>query len=133
MGVTSGTIDATIPASVSEGNGYRVRVVADKPSLKASDNGSDITIKKVTSIAKSNRAISEINLFPNPADTYFVVKNNQLNGEINITISDLTGKEINNYTSSIGKKNSITHLKNGVYIITVNYETQNKRFRLVVE
>lgn len=40
---TDGTINATLPASIS-GNGYRIRVVSSGPVIIGTDNGSDITI-----------------------------------------------------------------------------------------
>ena len=43
---TSGTINATIPANISAGTGYRVRVVSSDPVVTGSDNGSDITINE---------------------------------------------------------------------------------------
>lgn len=132
-GVTSGTIDATIPSSISEGSGYRIRIVTDKPSLKSNDNGSDITIKEVTGLAQSKITNSEMHLYPNPANEYFVIENKYYKGQINITIRDLVGKKIHDWMSSIGKQNSITHLEKGVYFITVNYKNHSKYFRLVVE
>lgn len=42
--VTSGTINATIPAGTAGGSGYRVRVVASAPSVNGSNNGTNIQI-----------------------------------------------------------------------------------------
>jgi hypothetical protein len=42
---TSGTINATIPATVSAGTGYRIRVVSSNPSVDGSNNGSNLTIQ----------------------------------------------------------------------------------------
>lgn len=41
---TDGTIVATIPGSLAEGSGYRIRVVSSAPDITSADNGSDITI-----------------------------------------------------------------------------------------
>ncbi|MDQ3191219.1 MAG: zinc-dependent metalloprotease [Bacteroidota bacterium] len=41
---TSGTISAIIPASVSSGSGYRIRIVSSDPPVTGSDNGSNITV-----------------------------------------------------------------------------------------
>lgn len=40
----SGTISATIPASVPAGNGYLIRVVSDNPVILGSDNGTPLTV-----------------------------------------------------------------------------------------
>ncbi|MFM1875452.1 MAG: hypothetical protein RL266_1189, partial [Bacteroidota bacterium] len=41
---TAGTISATIPASVSAGTGYRIRVVGNDPSTVGSDNGTNLVV-----------------------------------------------------------------------------------------
>lgn len=46
-GTSSGQISATIPAVVTAGTGYRVRVVSSNPSVTGSDNGSDLTVLDV--------------------------------------------------------------------------------------
>lgn len=42
--VTSGTINGTIPNTITGGSGYRVRVVSNNPALISADNGQDLTI-----------------------------------------------------------------------------------------
>lgn len=46
-GTSSGQISATIPAVVTAGTGYRVRVVSSNPAVTGSDNGSDLTVLDV--------------------------------------------------------------------------------------
>jgi len=41
---SSGSISITIPTSVAQGNGYRIRITSSNPVFTSSDNGSDITI-----------------------------------------------------------------------------------------
>ncbi len=43
-GVTSGTINITIPQNASAGSGYRIRVVSSNPAITGTDNGSNIVI-----------------------------------------------------------------------------------------
>ena len=45
---SAGTISATIPASITAGTGYRIRVVGNDPATTGSDNGSDLTIENFT-------------------------------------------------------------------------------------
>lgn len=44
---SQGTIIAVIPFDISEGSGYRVRVVSSNPKVTGSDNGTDITINSL--------------------------------------------------------------------------------------
>ncbi|HNP21544.1 MAG TPA: T9SS type A sorting domain-containing protein [Panacibacter sp.] len=44
----SGNIPVTIPAGLSGGSGYRVRVISSNPSLTSADNGSNITINAIS-------------------------------------------------------------------------------------
>ncbi len=43
-GISSGTINGTIPANTPQGNGYRIRVIASNPSVIGSDNGNGLVI-----------------------------------------------------------------------------------------
>jgi hypothetical protein len=45
---TAGTITATLPASIVNGTGFRVRVVANTPATTGPDNGSNLTIAAPT-------------------------------------------------------------------------------------
>ena len=47
-GTTAGTIEATLPASVANGSGYRIRVAASAPATLSPDNGSNLSIAKPT-------------------------------------------------------------------------------------
>lgn len=47
-GTTSGTINASLPAGLSSGSGYRVRVVSSSPVITGSDNGTDLDIETIT-------------------------------------------------------------------------------------
>ena len=46
-GTTSGQISATVPAVVTAGAGYRIRVVSSSPPVTGTDNGSDLTLLDV--------------------------------------------------------------------------------------
>lgn len=51
----SGTMTVTIPATVSSGSHYRIRVLASAPALTGTDNGSDLQIWNNTIDALPNR------------------------------------------------------------------------------
>lgn len=44
----SGNISSTVPAGLSGGTGYRIRVISSNPSLTSADNGSNIIINAIT-------------------------------------------------------------------------------------
>jgi hypothetical protein len=46
--LTGGTINATLPANVTNGNAYRIRVVASAPATIGPDNGADLSIAAPT-------------------------------------------------------------------------------------
>jgi hypothetical protein len=52
-GINSGNIEAVLPASVANGTGYRIRVVASEPAIIGADNGSNLSITKPTIIINS--------------------------------------------------------------------------------
>ncbi|MBX7108518.1 MAG: T9SS type A sorting domain-containing protein [Chitinophagales bacterium] len=45
---SSGTVNAVIPENTVAGTHYRIRVVADKPKVVGSDNGTDIILQQLT-------------------------------------------------------------------------------------
>jgi hypothetical protein len=47
-GTTAGTLEATLPATVANGSGYRIRVAASAPATISPDNGSNLSIAKPT-------------------------------------------------------------------------------------
>ena len=47
-GTTAGTIEASLPASVANGSGYRIRVAASAPATLSPDNGSNLSIAAPT-------------------------------------------------------------------------------------
>ena len=59
-GVTSGTISATIPTTVTGGSKYRVRVISSIPSATGWDNGSNITINVIRPAASINGTPREL-------------------------------------------------------------------------
>ena len=48
--ITSGTFNDIIPLSITNGNGYRFRVISTNPSITGTENGTDITIFQSPSI-----------------------------------------------------------------------------------
>ncbi|MGB1317036.1 MAG: hypothetical protein ACPG5W_02450, partial [Flavobacteriales bacterium] len=47
----NGTVSATIPASVTAGTGYRIRVVGNDPAINGSGNGSDLEVETFAAVS----------------------------------------------------------------------------------
>ena len=56
--LVGGTITALLPANLSPGTHYRIRVVASNPNTVGRDNGSDLTINSPLSLSASNLTIN---------------------------------------------------------------------------
>jgi len=67
--LTAGTINATLPASIANGNAYRIRVVASAPAVIGADNGSDL------SIAAPTLSIASFDTAPQTGTTYIAGRN----------------------------------------------------------
>jgi hypothetical protein len=82
-------------------------------------------------------AIKSLSMFPNPANQFAILNYvANLNTELQIAISDITGKEIQkHYTqTSIGtniEKLNVEGLKSGVYFITISDGNNSKNIKLI--
>jgi len=75
----------------------------------------------------------DIFVYPNPADDYVIVVS-QKSGTVKISLSDITGRLINNYNTedlSIPLKISLTDLNQGVYILKIDGFENGGTFRVV--
>jgi len=68
-GTTSGSIFCLIPMITPTGTHYRIRVIADQPGIIGYDNGNDITITQINSVASLN-GISGAGIYPNPSGNH---------------------------------------------------------------
>ncbi|MBD2721612.1 T9SS type A sorting domain-containing protein [Hymenobacter armeniacus] len=58
-GTGSGSLGFTLPASTSDGTGYRIRLVSTGPALTSADNGANLTISNLTNVvAGSNSPVA---------------------------------------------------------------------------
>ncbi len=76
--LSAGSISATISASISAGNGYRIRVVGSNPSTIGTDNGSNLTVQNfagptslLASCGNANASLAWTN--PNCFDAIVIV------------------------------------------------------------
>ena len=88
--IYAGSINCTVPVSVSYGTGYRIRVVSSSPAINGSDNGFDLTINNcicnrylnnITILNNSNHYIYRAgNRITAANSTYFIVTGNGSTG-----------------------------------------------------
>lgn len=110
----SGTIDATIPYNVQDGDGYRIRVVSTNYPMTSEDNGYDIGIYGSNGI--DTHFLTNINIYPNPTDDFIKVTSNNVIREINVFSVD--GRMV--YSNSINQNEATIDLSSfnkGIYIV----------------
>lgn len=80
---------------------------------------------------------SNLNLFPNPANQYAILKyESNLVSELNVTISDITGKEVQQQSTQTNAgsntlKLNIETLESGVYFVTISDGENSKKIKLI--
>jgi hypothetical protein len=96
----------------------------------------DFTIQSTVGLNELSTA-SNMSIFPNPAKDYCIVNYESKSASaLNISLFDLTGKEIQQHTfkTSLGNNQfnlDIETLEAGVYFITINDGTASKKIKLI--
>jgi len=151
-------IDATVPAQLEHGTGYRIRIKADSPVVKSSLSGK-ITVKAnndcdsfwlkkpAINITKAAGPDSEnllnvndhLQVFPNPtsgtASVVFIAKTE---GFYSVKVTDVNGKILLNKTGRciIGKNKVSIDINNyvqGIYFVNFNDAHTQRSLKLVKE
>lgn len=118
--VTSGRID------------YQVR--AQNNGLFSQDAQSSMVDCTVLGILSEDKAVS---FYPNPVNGDLVnFSLNGLNGVIDLTIMDISGKILDHGSYDITTNNEVRHIntagmKSGVYLFRVKYQNESKTFRII--
>jgi hypothetical protein len=122
----SGILTKAIPATLSPGVKYRIRLKTTDISLISPDNGNDITILEalptnVTSLAEKGN----YEIYPNPASEKFYVKGSEIK---RITVTDKLGRTIIEKKSydNVVLSFDITSLPSAIYLIAI--ETTDRIF-----
>ncbi|WP_298530668.1 T9SS type A sorting domain-containing protein [uncultured Algibacter sp.] len=76
--------------------------------------------------------LSAITIYPNPAKNFINLKGFP-NNEVKIEIADILGKIAFSYTGLSNQEINISHLKSGIYILSVFTETGRTSKKLVIE
>ena len=105
------------PNSVSGTSKMHMQLYSDKNFnnlIVETDPDANIIADKTLGV-KSNTGSGDLKLFPNPADDYFTIKND--NGVSKVGIFNIVGKEIRSYRHSAGNSYDVSDLIRGVYIV----------------
>ena len=103
---------------------YRLEII-DKDGSK--------TYSQIKHIAIENKS-QRINIFPNPAKNYITININQLNGKVNLVISDLCGKQIKKQLLHFGNNIiNIAGLGKGTYLVSIITNEGRRTEKLIIE
>jgi len=94
----------------------------------------DISIDEFNNIETTNKIINTYTLFPNPCNDILTISSKNNNTEnLNITIKDVTGKEVlNNKINFLNKTDiNISELRNGIYFINIENQEMNYVNKLI--
>ncbi len=110
----SGVIHGVIPSYIKDGDAYRVRVVSTNYPMTSEDNGTDISIYGGNGI--DTYFLTNIDIYPNPADDFVKVTSNNIIREINIFSID--GRMV--YSDNINQNEmtiDLSSFNKGTYIV----------------
>lgn len=71
----------------------------------------------------------QLNVYPNPVKDFLSINN--LKSNSNVTVVDMSGKEVINTTLKKDEKLNVSSLEKGVYIVTVGTKDEKKSYRIV--
>ena len=76
-----------------------------------------------------------LKIYPNPSDGNITIEMNKTYGSVNISIIDLSGKEIYNdkLESSLNNKIDLSYLSKGIYLIKLNIDGNDLTSKLIIE
>jgi hypothetical protein len=121
----SGTIKCLIPDSLSEGSGYKLRLVASNPHTIA--NEFQITIKDCTTSVSETSNKSSFVIYPNPAGSNGFSIEANFSGTKKIIIRNMTGAKVYETTTDNIKTNiSNFEFPTGLYFV----ELQSDEIRM---
>lgn len=96
--------------------------------LKMTDNDGRFTLSNIIKVNSDKK--TEMEIFPNPATDYFVVKS--INNLKQISVSDLTGKILKVFLPLPSNKYDISDLPRGVYLLRISDDGGIKNRRLII-
>ncbi len=102
-----------------------------------SSEATEIYVQSSVGIKELNNT-AEVNLYPNPANNYFYLKMNDIQGKTLISISDITGKVLRREEVDINSANqllifSTLHLSKGLYYVSIVNNNHTIVKKLIIE
>ena len=74
----------------------------------------------------------DLKLFPNPAGNKITLSGNHLTNESNLTVFDITGKKLGNFTQNEPtKSHDISYLSKGIYFLKIADKNYNKTIKFI--
>ena len=128
--ISLGQVDSvTFEMKSSDNNAFGMKT----PAFFSIDN---FVIQSTVGVNELSNS-SNLSLYPNPANQYAILnyESNTIT-ELNVTIFDITGKEVQHQSTptSIGNnslKLDIENLESGVYFVTITDEKNSKKIKLI--
>jgi DNA-binding ferritin-like protein len=84
----------------------------------------------LTSISKYNEN-NNVNIFPNPCSSYFMINN--IDNIASVSIINLNGLILKQFNNNFNKEFDISELRNGLYIININYKQGNNYITTILK
>lgn len=112
---------------------YAFEIDFDEPLSMASDR---FSIQVDYRLEINSDEISEIVLYPNPITDYFNIKSANLSGKnVEITIKDIQGREINRFSEYfLSNEKTVflpTNLKSGIYLVSLQTDQFRQDFKVI--
>jgi hypothetical protein len=77
---------------------------------------------------------NNIKIYPNPANDFLIIENNQFSGSFQINILDILGTKVCDYTVNSGSNMiDLSNLKSGVYFISYNIYNTIHQDKIIIE
>lgn len=102
------------------------------PSLRSLIEVNDAKITSIDNIANS----SDIKIYPNPTDNFINIEIPKIDGEVEIILSDINGREVYSNTilssGSINRRIPTNHYASGAYILTIKQGNSQKSYNISI-
>lgn len=130
-GATTPTLTATTTA-IGDLGGFLLRQDSDlnTPSIKVDELKISTSVMDYNLAAASFSQIEGLKLYPNPTKNNLYIET-ALNGDINVSIINMLGKEVLN-SKVINNTVNVANLANGIYIVKVTEEGKTSTKKLII-
>lgn len=129
---TPATLTATTTA-IADLGGFVLRQdgLASTPSIKVDELKISTSAADFTLSSSSFSQIDGLKMYPNPAKNNLYIET-ALNGDINVSIVNMLGKEVVN-TKAVNNTVNVANLTSGIYIVKITEEGKTSTKKLIIE